>query len=226
MKSARLTWFGTVPLLFVLFLCNVRCASSTARHTGAIPSAPASDSAAAGTSAPALYRARVTTSKGSFVIHVHREWAALSADRFYQLIHANFYSQSRFYRVVPNFVVQFGMNADPAIHEVWQVKRLHDEKPRVSNKRGTIAFTGSAAPDSRTTHVFINLADNAFLDETTAPFGVVVSGMEVVDALYAGYGEHAPMGTGPAQERLWKEGNRYLLTEFPNLDYIVGITIE
>jgi peptidyl-prolyl cis-trans isomerase A (cyclophilin A) len=173
-----------------------------------------------------VYRAIVNTSNGSFTIEVHRAWAPASADHFYELACAHFYSQARFYRVVKDFVVQFGMNADPSVHQAWQKKTLKDEPVRTSNTRGTVCFTGSAAPDSRTTHVFINLADNTFLDQGSVPFGLVSSGMEVVDRLYAGYGEHTPNGNGPDQERLWREGNRYLMSEFPKLDYIVDIRLE
>ena len=103
---------------------------------------------------------------------------------------------------------------------------MKDEPVSTSNKRGTVCFTGSAARDSRTTHVFINLADNKFLDEGSVPFGLVTSGMDVVDRLYDQYGDHAPNGKGPDQDRLWREGNRYLLSEFPDLDYIVDIQIQ
>ena len=178
------------------------------------------------TTTPNTYRARVTTSRGAFVIEVHRDWAPSAAERFYELIRADFYSQARFYRVVKGFVVQFGMQADPAVHQIWQAKPLQDDARLVSNNRGTIALTGSARPNSRTTHVFINLADNAFLDETHAPFGEVVSGMDLIDSLYAGYGDHAPNGNGPEQERLWKEGNRYLLENFSQLDYIIDIELD
>ena len=214
---------------FLVMVSLLRCAStSPGASDGALPRAlPAYQERCRDTvPAPELYRARVTTSKGAFVIEVHRDWAPLAADRFYQLVCARFYSQARFYRVVKGFVVQFGMNADPAVHQTWQEKNLKDEPVRTSNKRGMVSFTSSAAPNSRTTHVFINLADNGFLDQGSAPFGLVFSGMDVVDSIHSEYGENAPMGNGPAQDRLWKEGNRYLLEEFPALDYITDITID
>lgn len=170
---------------------------------------------------PDIYRACVTTSKGSFVIEVHRDWAPLAADRFYELIEARFYDQARFYRVVKDFVVQFGMNADPAVHAPWQEKKMKDESARTSNKRGTVCFAHSGYRDSATTHIFINLADNDSLDANNAPFGVVTSGMDVVDSIYGGYEDREP-----DQSTLWREGNAYLLKEFPELDYITGITIE
>jgi peptidyl-prolyl cis-trans isomerase A (cyclophilin A) len=175
-----------------------------------------------GVSAPDVYEARVITSKGPFVIEVHREWAPLAADRFHELVCAGFYSQSRFYRVVKGFIVQFGMSADPVVYAKWQEPRLRDEPALKSNRRGMVAITSSAAPNSRTTHVFINLADNAFLDATSAaPFGIVTSGMDVVDSIYGGYGDN-----GPDQTRLWAEGNPYLLKDFPELDFITEIALR
>jgi peptidyl-prolyl cis-trans isomerase A (cyclophilin A) len=199
-------------LLLFAFAALSGCASAASPQ-------PA-DRCVAGAPVPDVYLANVLTSKGPFVIEVHRDWAPASADHFHQLVCAKFYSQARFYRVVKGFVAQFGMNADPAVHRVWQERKLKDEPVLKSNRRGTIAFTGSAAPDSRTTHLFINRADNLFLDTTTAaPFGLVTSGMEVVDSIYDGYED------GPEQDRLWKEGNPYLLKEFPDLDFILEITL-
>jgi peptidyl-prolyl cis-trans isomerase A (cyclophilin A) len=204
----------------VLLGCGSHAATSA-------PGAPAPQAAARQPDqAPDVYRARISTSKGPVEIEVHRSWAPLAADRFHELVRSGYYSDARFYRVVPGFVVQFGMAADPDVYAAWQTRPLKDEPARRSNTRGAVCFTGSAASDSRTTHVFINLADNPFLDTSSAPFGQVISGMQVVDSLYAGYGEHAPMGTGPEQQRLWREGNRYLAAEFPNLDYILQIVLE
>jgi cyclophilin family peptidyl-prolyl cis-trans isomerase len=171
-------------------------------------------------------RAIVSTSKGSFTIEVHRTWAPLSANHFYELVRAHYYSQARFYRVVKGLVVQFGMSADPAVYRQWQRRRLKSEQARTSNKRGTVCFARSAADGSRTTRLFINLADNGFLDESNVPFGVVSSGMEVVDSLYSGYEEHQSNGNGVDQNRLWREGNRYLQSEFPRLDYILDVQLQ
>jgi cyclophilin family peptidyl-prolyl cis-trans isomerase len=176
--------------------------------------------AALNAQAPALYKARFDTSKGVFVIEVHRDWAPNGADRFYNLVSNGFYDNVRFFRVISGFMVQFGINGNPALSAHWRVANIPDDPVRVSNKRGTITFA-NAGPNTRTTQVFINFADNSNLDgQGFAPFGQVVSGMNVVDALYAGYGEGAPDGRGPDQNRIQREGNAYLMRDFKRLDYV------
>jgi len=176
--------------------------------------------------APATYQAKFDTSKGAFVVEVHRNWAPNGADRFYNLVKNGFYDNARFFRVISGFMVQFGINADPKISAVWREARIKDDPVRQSNKRGLITFA-TAGPNTRTTQVFINFGDNAMLDrQGFAPFGQVVSGMNVVDALFSGYGEGAPSGQGPEQGRLQQEGNAYLIKEFGKLDYIKKATIE
>lgn len=175
--------------------------------------------------APATYRARFETSKGSFVVEVTRAWAPRGADRFYNLVKNGYYDGARFFRVIAGFMAQFGINGDPAVNSRWRLARIPDDPVTQSNRRGTIAFATSG-PNARTTQVFINFADNGNLDRLGfAPFGQVVSGMEVVDRLYAGYGEGAPNGRGPDQWRLQTEGNAYLAAAFPRLDYIRKATI-
>jgi peptidyl-prolyl cis-trans isomerase A (cyclophilin A) len=175
--------------------------------------------------APAVYKAKFDTSKGSFVVEVHRDWAPLGADRFYNLVKNGFFNNARFFRVISGFMVQFGINADPAISAQWRNARINDDPVKTSNKRGLITFA-TAGPNTRTTQVFINFGDNAALDgQGFAPFGQVVSGMNVVDSLYSGYGEGAPSGNGPDQSRVQREGNSYLTTAFPKLDYIKSATI-
>jgi peptidyl-prolyl cis-trans isomerase A (cyclophilin A) len=175
--------------------------------------------------APPVYRVNLDTSKGPFVIEVHRDWAPRGADRFYNLVKNGFFDNSRFFRVVSGFMVQFGINGDPAVSAVWREARINDDPVKQSNKRGYITFA-TAGPNTRTTQVFINFADNGALDrQGFAPFGQVVSGMNVVDALYSGYGEGAPSGRGPAQDRIQREGNAYLTREFGQLDYIKKATI-
>src|SRR5580658_42047 len=170
--------------------------------------------------APATYKAQFDTSKGPFVIEVHRDWAPNGADRFYNLVKNGFFDNARFFRVISGFMVQFGINGDPKISGVWREARIKDDPVRQSNKRGLITFA-TAGPNTRTTQVFINFADNNMLDrQGFAPFGQVVSGMNVVDALYSGYGEGAPRGQGPDQGRTQQEGNAYLVREFGKLDYI------
>jgi peptidyl-prolyl cis-trans isomerase A (cyclophilin A) len=179
-----------------------------------------------GCSQPGTYKVRFDTSKGAFVLEVNRSWAPLGADRFYTLVKSGFFDGARFFRVLPHFVVQFGIAADPAVSAKWRNANLQDDPVTQSNRRGTITFA-TGGPNTRTTQVFINLADNARLDGSGfAPFGVVTQGMEVVEELYSGYGEGAPNGGGPAQPQAEAEGNAYLEREFPKLDYIKKATIE
>jgi peptidyl-prolyl cis-trans isomerase A (cyclophilin A) len=176
--------------------------------------------------APATYKARFDTSKGAFVVQVHRDWAPNGADRFYNLVKNGFFDNARFFRVISGFMVQFGINGDPRLSAQWREARIKDDPVKQSNKRGFITFA-TAGPDTRTTQVFINFADNAGLDrQGFAPFGQVVSGMNVVDGLYSGYGEGAPRGQGPDQSRVQREGNAYLQKDFPQLDFIKKATIE
>jgi peptidyl-prolyl cis-trans isomerase A (cyclophilin A) len=176
-------------------------------------------------SAPATYKVQFDTSKGPFVVEVHRDWAPNGADRFYNLVKNGFFDNDRFFRVVTGFMVQFGINGDPKLSSVWREARIKDDPVKQSNARGFVTFA-TAGPNTRTTQVFINFADNSMLDnQGFAPFGKVVSGMNVVDALYADYGEGAPRGRGPAQDRIQREGNAYLTAEFGNMDYIKKATI-
>jgi peptidyl-prolyl cis-trans isomerase A (cyclophilin A) len=176
--------------------------------------------------APASYKARLDTSKGIVVIEVRRDWAPNGADRFYNLVKNGFYDDTRFFRVINGFMVQFGINGDPKISAPWRTATIKDDPVKQSNKRGYITFATSG-PDSRTSQVFINFGDNAGLDrQGFSPFGQVTSGMEVVDALYSGYGEGAPQGRGPDQGRIQREGNNYLTKDFPRLDYVKKATIE
>jgi peptidyl-prolyl cis-trans isomerase A (cyclophilin A) len=175
--------------------------------------------------APDTYKANFDTSKGAFVVEVHREWAPNGADRFYNLVKNGFYDDIRFFRVLDNFMAQFGINGDPAIQSVWRAASLKDDPVKQSNKRGFITFA-TAGPNTRTTQVFINYKDNSSLDsQGFTPFGQVTSGMDVVDKLYKDYGEGAPRGRGPEQGRLQQEGNAYLTKDFPKLDYIKTATI-
>jgi peptidyl-prolyl cis-trans isomerase A (cyclophilin A) len=176
--------------------------------------------------APAVFKVKFDTSKGVFVIEVHRDWAPNGADRFYNLIKHGFYDNVRFFRVISGFMVQFGINGDPKLSAQWREARIKDDPVKQSNRRGYITYA-MAGPDTRTSQVFINFADNASLDrQGFSPFGRIVSGMNVVDALYADYGEGAPRGRGPDQSRIQAEGNAYLMREFGKLDYVKKATIE
>jgi peptidyl-prolyl cis-trans isomerase A (cyclophilin A) len=175
--------------------------------------------------APGTYKAKFTTTQGVFVVEVTRAWAPLGADRFYNLVKNGFFDDARFFRVISGFMVQFGINGDPKTAAAWDDANIPDDPVTQSNKRAYISFA-TKGPDTRTTQVFINLVDNGRLDGMGfSPFGRVISGMEVVDALYSGYGEGAPRGPGPAQPRIQTEGNAYLTQNFPKLDYIKKATI-
>jgi peptidyl-prolyl cis-trans isomerase A (cyclophilin A) len=176
--------------------------------------------------APATYKAKFDTSKGPFVIEVQRDWAPNGADRFYNLVKSGFYDNTRFFRVIPGFMVQFGINGDPNVAAAWRAANIKDDPVKQSNARGMVTFA-TAGPNTRTTQVFVNFGNNDFLDsQGFSPFGKVVSGMEVVDALYSGYGEGAPGGQGPDQGLIQQQGNAYLEQGFPKLDYVKKATIE
>jgi peptidyl-prolyl cis-trans isomerase A (cyclophilin A) len=170
---------------------------------------------------PASYRVRFTTTKGDFVILVHRDWAPRGADRFYELAKMHFYDGNYFFRVLPDFAVQWGINGDPKISKDWSVLTMKDDPHNVSNKLGTVTFATSG-PNSRTTQVFVNLNDsNARLDEMGfTPFGEVTEGMSVIEKLYSGYGDGPPNGGGPDQNAITDVGNAYLEEHFPRLDHI------
>src|SRR6202158_5713583 len=167
--------------------------------------------------APPVYRVDFDTSKGPFVIEVHRDWAPNGADRFHNLVKNGFYDNARFFRVIEGFMAQFGVNGDPKISAVWRDARIKDDPARISNKRSFVTFA-TAGPNTRTTQVFISYGDNSNLDsQGFTPFGQVISGMKVLDSLYSGYGEGAPRGLGPDQSKLQAEGNAYLASKFGNL---------
>ena len=180
-----------------------------------------SDPSALTEMAPAVFRARFETSKGPFVIEAHREWAPLAADRFYNLVKNGFYDGTRFFRVRPGFMAQFGLNGNPDIQNAWQRAFLRDEPTMQQNVRGFVTFTTEGRPQSRFTQIFVNYGDNSRLDtDGFAPFGQVVTGMDVVDTLYA-----PPDDAQPDQRRILREGNEYLQKEFPQLDFVKKATI-
>jgi peptidyl-prolyl cis-trans isomerase A (cyclophilin A) len=179
------------------------------------------DPSKANEKAPDVFKAKFTTTKGDFVVEVHRDWAPNGADRFYNLVKLGFFDDTRFFRAVDGFMVQFGISGDPAVNTKWQNAGIPADPLKQSNKRGYVTFAQRNTPDSRSTQVFINYADNAQLDGMTPPFppfGQVTQGMDVVDSLYKGYGEGAPRGAGPDQGLIQSQGNAYLDAKFPKLD--------
>ena len=175
--------------------------------------------------APATFRARFETTKGAFVIEVHRDWAPVGADRFYNLVKGGWYDGVRFHRVLENFTAGWGIHDDPYVNFVWQKQILVDDPVLQSNIRGRVSFAKSGA-NSRTTGVFVNYKANAGLDERGfAPFGQVVEGMEVVDALHSAYGDGPPRGEGVYQAMALAKGAEYFDEEFPLLDRIERATL-
>jgi peptidyl-prolyl cis-trans isomerase A (cyclophilin A) len=206
----------------VLFGAGLALGVLSAQAAGA---ASLSDPASLNEKAPAVYKVKFDTTKGPFEVEVYRGWAPNGADRFYNLVKNGFYNDARFFRVIQGFMVQFGINGDPKIASAWRDATIPDDQVKQSNTRGTLTFA-TAGPDTRTTQVFINFGDNAGLDgQGFSPFGKVVSGMNVVDSLYSGYGEGAPGGAGPSQGLVQQQGTAYLQESFPKLDYIKKATI-
>ncbi len=179
----------------------------------------ASKQSASQGSAADTYRVLLDTSRGPVVIDVDRSLAPNGAQHFYELVKAKYFDGARFYRVVPGFVVQWGAAADPAVTKKWSAN-IPDDPVKATNARGTIAFAATGQPNSRSTHLFISLGDNARLDAMGfAPIGRVDSGMDAVDNIYSGYGER------PDQTMIAARGNAYLEKEFPRLDYIKSARI-
>lgn len=186
----------------------------------AAPALTAPDPQKLAAAAPDTFRVVLTTSQGEVEVLVHRAWAPVGADRFYYLVSNGFFAGARFFRVLPGFVAQFGLSGNPAVDGAWDKLTMPDDPVKTKNTTGTLVFA-TAGANTRTTQLFINLADNAQLDDMGfAPFGEVVRGMPAVEKLYAGYGEGAPMGAGPDQGKIKTDGNTYLTALFPELDSI------
>ena len=207
--------------LFALLLGAALFVAPVAAQSGKadLSKAKLRNPAALNETAPATYKASFDTSAGTFVIEVHRDWAPKGADRFYNLVKNGFFDDTRFFRVVPNFMVQWGINGTPTLQALWRNAQVNDDPVKESNKRGYITFA-TAGPNTRTTQVFINFKDNAFLDKQGfAPFGQVVEGMDVVNKINPQYREE------PNQSMIQSQGNAYLNKDFPKLDYIKKATI-
>src|SRR5262249_33178404 len=170
--------------------------------------------------APETFKVKFDSSAGAFVVEVHRAWAPIGADHFYTLVKNGFYDEARFFRVVPNFMVQFGIAGDPAVQSKYHTS-IKDDPVKQSNKKGYVTFAQTSAPNSRSTQIFVNYKDNGFLDsQRFAPFGEVVSGMDNVEKITSQYGEK------PNQGRIQSDGTKYLTAQFPKLDYVKKATIE
>lgn len=180
-----------------------------------------------GRPSPPVWQARFETSKGEFRVEVERELGPIGADRFYNLIRLGYYDDTRFHRVSPGYIVQFGLHGDPAVNAAWLDRQIPDDPGRGSNLRGTLAFAKTPEANTRNTQIYINLGDNTRNDtEPFAIFGSVVEGMDVLDQLYSGYGEES--GSGMRQGRqgpIVQGGNEYLDREFPLLDRLIRARI-
>jgi cyclophilin family peptidyl-prolyl cis-trans isomerase len=173
------------------------------------------------------------TTKGNLVIEIHRDWAPIGVDHFYNLVRAGYYDSSKIFRVSRNWT-QFGINGDPKISQVWRPRTIPDDppaKPQISNSRGTIDYAFSAR-DGRTTQLFINLTDNSATHDHPAdglvfiPIGKVLEGMEAAEAFNGEYGERALGGIRAGhQDPLFEQGNGYLEKNSPNLDTIKKISV-
>ena len=243
-------WMKVVAILILgAGVCSATRAQATAAQTPATPQSGASGAphktapaspydrallrpAMLVAKAPATYQVKFTTTKGDFVITVTRAWAPVGADRFYNLVRHHFYDNTAFFRALKGFVVQWGISAYPPVTAAWDHAPIQDDPVVQSNQPGYVTYA-MGGPNSRTTQVFINLVDNKRLDKIVsdgqqirfAPFGQVTEGMEVVEALYTGYGEGAPDGQGPEQDKIEKLGKAYLDKGFPQLDSIKTTTL-
>jgi len=201
------------------------CSAFAEEPTPTKPNPALLDPSLATEKAPDVYRVKMETTAGDLIIEVHREWAPLGADRFYNLVKIGYFSDVAFFRVLAGFMAQAGFHGNPAVSQVWLNARIKDDPVKQKNYPGTVTFA-TGGPNTRTAQFFINYGDNSYLDDSGfAPFGKVVEGFESVESLYSDYGEGAPNGKGPAQGKVYRLGNDYLKAEFPELDYITKASI-
>jgi peptidyl-prolyl cis-trans isomerase A (cyclophilin A) len=220
MKSTR-------PIVTTLICCALLCAGtiSSEEPTAAKPNPALLNPSLATEQAPGVYRVKMETTAGDFVIEVYREWAPRGADRFYNLVKVGYFDDVAFFRVLVGFMAQAGMHGDPAVSKAWLNALIKDDPVKQSNGPGMVSFA-MRGPNTRSAQIFINYGDNSYLDESGfAPFGKVVEGFDSVESLYSGYGEGEPNGKGPGQGKLYRRGNDYLKAEFPELDYIKSASI-
>jgi peptidyl-prolyl cis-trans isomerase A (cyclophilin A) len=211
-------------LCSALLACNLVKAAETNSAAASAPDLTAPSKL--NEKAPDTFKARFDTTKGSFTVEVTRSLSPNGADRFYNLVKSGFFKDVAFFRVVPGFMVQFGMHGDPKVTAAWRDASIPDDPVKGSNTRGTITFA-MGGPNTRTTQLFINFADNTRLDGMGfPPFGKVIEGMDVVDKINGEYGDMPQQGgTGPNPGYIAMQGNAYLKKSFPNLDYIKSATI-
>lgn len=207
--------YTAIIILIISLIFIISCAEKTP------PELLNPDEAELKAPAPETYKVKFETSKGDFIIEVYRTWSPNGADRLYYLANHSYYNNVRFFRVIGDFMAQFGYHGDPEVIKVWSTKSIPDDSVVASNKRGYVTFAKKGIPDSRSTQLYINYSDNIGLDaQGFSPIGKVIEGMDVVDNLYKGYGDGAPRGSGPSQAKIMREGNKYLKKNFPKLDYI------
>ena len=220
MTSIR--YIVTITLCLALLFTGSNFAEET---TTAKPNPALLDASLATENAPEMYRVKMETTAGDFIIEVHREWAPNGADRFYNLVKIGYFTDVAFFRVLAGFMAQAGFHGNPEVSKVWLSALIKDDPVKQSNYPGTVTFA-MRGPDTRSAQIFVNYGDNSYLDKSGfSPFGKVVEGMESVKKLYSGYGEGEPNGKGPGQGKLFRGGNEYLKAEFPELDYITRATV-
>ena len=174
--------------------------------------------------APDEFKVKLDTTKGDIVLKITRDWAPKGADRFHALVKAGYYDDCRFYRVLPKYIAQFGINGTPAVAAKWKEQPIDDDPVKQKNTRGRLTFAKSG-PNTRTTNLFINLKDNTGLDtQGFAPVGEIVEGLEIADQLFV-TGDGAPKGRGPSQKKIYDEGNAWLQKDFKDLDFIKKATV-
>ena len=217
------------PLIALLLFVGIAGGTLPAiaeESADAEPNPALRDPTLAAEKAPDVYKVKMETTAGDFVIEVHRAWAPNGADRFYNLVTIGYYDDMAFFRVIKGFMAQAGFHADPAVSQVWLNSRIQDDPVTQSNTPGMVTFAMSGQPNSRSAQFFVNYGDNSYLDDSGfAPFGKVIQGMESVNSLYSGYGEGAPNGKGPSQGMAYSQGNAYFKAQFPELDYITTASI-
>jgi cyclophilin family peptidyl-prolyl cis-trans isomerase len=175
--------------------------------------------------APDVFRVNLDTSKGPIVIEVHKDWAPIGAQHLYELVNRGYYDGNRFFRVTHAYV-QWGVNGDPQTSSLWSTANLRDDPVKESNVRGAVSYA-KRGPNTRTTQLFINMKDNKDLDKQGfAPIAKVITGMDAVESFYSAYGDMPPRGQGPDPSQIETQGNSYLESHFPRLDFVKKAVIQ